>query len=91
MSSNFEGLTTIIVQALSCGTPVLSTDCPHGPYEILNRGEYGTLVPMNNASQLGQAIPYTLSKKWDFKKLQSRSLDFSSRTQTLKYLELFKE
>ena len=91
MSSDYEGLTTIIVQALSCGTPVLSTDCPHGPFEILENGKFGTLVPMNNACLLAEAIPYALSKKWSFKKLQKRSLDFSSKSQTLKYLQLFEK
>lgn len=89
MSSDYEGLTTIIVQSLSCGTPVLSTDCPHGPFEILCNGKYGTLVPMNNSYLLGKEILNSLSRKWDFDFLQKRSLDFSSKKQTLKYLDLF--
>ncbi len=56
MSSSFEGLPTVLIEGLFCGTAVISTDCPSGPHEILNGGTFGTLVPMNDAHRLAEAM-----------------------------------
>lgn len=61
LSSIAEGFGNVIVEALACGAPVISTDCPHGPSEILARGRYGTLVPIGDVEALGDAIVATLS------------------------------
>ena len=56
MSSRHEGLPTVMVEALYCGLPVVSTDCPHGPHEILQGGRYGALVPISNPDKLADAM-----------------------------------
>ena len=56
LSSRWEGLPTVLIEALACGAKVVSTDCPSGPYEILNGGELGTLVPCSNPEALASAI-----------------------------------
>ncbi|RYG38396.1 glycosyltransferase [bacterium] len=56
LSSDFEGLPTALIEALACGTPVVSTDCPSGPREILAGGRYGRLVPVRDPVSLGDAI-----------------------------------
>ena len=56
MSSNYEGLPTVMVEAMACGCPVVSTDCPFGPDEITHHGDYGYLTPLNDAPALANAI-----------------------------------
>jgi glycosyltransferase involved in cell wall biosynthesis len=56
MSSRWEGLPTVLIEALRCGARVVSTDCPSGPREILRNGEIGRLVPMSNPQALAEAI-----------------------------------
>ena len=56
LSSRWEGLPTVLIEALCCGTPVVATDCPSGPKEILRDGQYGQLVPVGNADAFAQAI-----------------------------------
>jgi len=56
LSSKWEGLPNALIQALTCGCPVVSTDCLSGPAEILNDGEYGHLVPVGDAQALAEAI-----------------------------------
>jgi len=61
-SSRYEGLPGALIEALSCGCPVIATDCPSGPREILNHGEWGRLVPVGNAECLAHAIRATLDE-----------------------------
>nr|WP_218915048.1 glycosyltransferase [Desulfurivibrio alkaliphilus] len=60
LASQREGASAVIVEALACGTPVVSTDCPSGPAETLANGRYGRLVPVGDVQAMAQAINATL-------------------------------
>jgi glycosyltransferase involved in cell wall biosynthesis len=60
LSSRWEGLGNVLVEALALGTPVVSTDCPSGPRELLQGGRYGRLVPPGDPPALAEAILHTL-------------------------------
>lgn len=88
LSSRWEGFGNVIVEALDCGVPVVSTDCPYGPSEILEDGKYGTLVPVGDSRLLANAMLQQLCKSHDRNFLQTRARDFSVERIAQKYLEL---
>jgi len=73
----FEGLPTVVIEALACGTTVVSTDCESGPREILDGGRFGTLVPVGDAPAMARAILAALDDPQPKDVLQARAMEFS--------------
>ena len=88
LSSDHEGFGNVIVEALACGLPVVASDCPFGPAEILENGRYGTLVPVGDARALGEAMLAALNAKHDRKALIRRAAEFAPDIAAQKYLKL---
>jgi glycosyltransferase involved in cell wall biosynthesis len=76
---------------MACGTPVVSTDCPHGPSEILDFGRYGRLAPPGQPDALAAAILATLNSPLRAEDLKSRAESFSATQCALSYLSLFSD
>jgi len=77
LSSNSEGFGLVIVEALSLGKTVVSTDCPSGPAEIIGDNEFGYLCRVDNPSDLAEKIEYAKENNIDPEKLINRSKEFS--------------
>jgi glycosyltransferase involved in cell wall biosynthesis len=88
LSSDYEGFGNVIVEALACGCPVVSTDCPSGPAEILENGRFGRLTPVGDAEALAAAMSESLAADHDRELLQRRAEDFSPERAADKYLAL---
>lgn len=76
LSSRWEGFGIVIVEAMAFGTPIVATDCPHGPREILEAGKYGRLSPVGDSSKLADAIIETLNSPPNSTDVQKRAYDF---------------
>jgi len=92
LSSYNEGFGNVIIEAMSVGTPVVSTDCLSGPAEILENGKWGKLVKVGSNEELSSAIVNSLKESHDEKELIGRANEFLPKFIAEKYLNLlFKE
>jgi glycosyltransferase involved in cell wall biosynthesis len=89
LSSRWEGFGNVLVEALACGTPVVSTDCSGGPREILEGGRFGRLVPVGDAEALCSAILKSLQTIPDRGMLLQRAQDFTVDESLRKYTHIF--
>jgi glycosyltransferase involved in cell wall biosynthesis len=88
LSSRWEGLPTVLVEAMACGCPVVATDCPSGPAEILEDGALGQLVEMADPEALAQAIMAELNAPTPAEQLEARAGHFSFDNAITAYTQL---
>jgi glycosyltransferase involved in cell wall biosynthesis len=88
LSSSWEGFPTVLVEALACGSPAVSTDCPSGPREILLGGALGALVPVDDEAALAEAMIRMLDAPPGREALTARGRSFSVERATDVYQTL---
>ncbi len=92
LSSKYEGLPTVLIEALSLNKTIVSTNCPTGPQEILDYGKAGVLVPMSNESRMAEAIreilidPYYKDRLMAGIKQQIKKFDINNTIQQIESL-----
>jgi glycosyltransferase involved in cell wall biosynthesis len=95
LTSDHEGFGNVLVEAMALGLPVVSTDCPYGPAEILGNGEFGVLVPVNDENALSEALLGLLTDGHErlkyAQKSRQRAEDFTIEKIVPRYEKLFLE
>lgn len=87
MTSRWEGLGFVLIEAMAVGTPVVSTLCPSGPSEILDHGRYGQLVPIGDVDALAQAMTATLTDPLPPAVLREAARPYEIERSTTAYLK----
>lgn len=91
LSSRYEGLPTVLIEALACGCNIVSTDCPTGPREILDENKYGFLCKLNDCDDLLLKTKSCLENPIAKSKLTNHSLEYSIEKSKAKYVRLMRD
>jgi len=86
LTSLEEGWPMVLTEALALGIPIVATDCPTGPREILDNGKFGKLVPVGDVSAISTALEATLNDPPDLAALRARADEWSPRAALDAYL-----
>jgi glycosyltransferase involved in cell wall biosynthesis len=88
LSSAWEGSPNALTEALALGVPVVATDCPSGPRELLAGGRYGALVAVGDDAALAAALAATLDAPLPTEQLRRAAVDYTVEASTRAYLQV---
>ncbi len=91
VSSRHEGFGSVLVEGMAAGVPVVSTNCPYGPAEILEHGRYGLLVPVGDPGAMAQAMERVLERPISISVSQDRARHFTAAGVTSNYASLIED
>ena len=93
LPSRYEGFALVVAEAMVHGVQILAADCPHGPRELLNAGEFGQLVPADNAEAFASALISAMNREvWSPpEKLQEKAANFSTEVSITRWLALLRK
>lgn len=89
LTSEYEGLPNCLIEAIGCGIPVVSYDCPMGPAEIVVDGVNGYLVEYNNIDQMTEKMLEALNKEWNVEEIIKSCDKFRADKVAEKYIDIF--
>lgn len=88
LSSNWEGFSNVVIESLACGIPIVATNCPGGPADILSNQPFGKIVPMNNPEQMASAIEQLTDLEIDKSSIIEYSENFTIKDTAQQYIDL---
>jgi glycosyltransferase involved in cell wall biosynthesis len=88
LSSLYEGLPSVLIEAMAAGASVVATNCQSGPAEILAQGQFGRLVPIQDVAAMATAIAAAIDQPTPPEILKQRSLEFSLEQALAKYADV---
>lgn len=90
LTSNYEGMPNCLIEAIACGIPVISYDCPIGPKEIVVDGTNGFLVPFLDKEIMAKKMIEAMDKEWNKEEIRKTADKFNVKSIAPKYIELLK-